>query len=119
SLIAFGGDGYLQILTNHCSLLSTLHPGKLIITKENGEKLFYALSGGFLEVSKNVATILADTLEAPNEIDLARAESAAQRARGRLSESENTHVDNARAKAALKRAENRIKIYNELHSSGA
>lgn len=117
SLTAFGGDGYLQVLTNHCSILSTLQPGRLSITKENGEKLIFAASGGFLEVSKNVATILADTLELPNEIDLARAESSAKRAAERLNEPDG-RIDIARAKAALKRAENRIKIYNELHSSG-
>jgi F-type H+-transporting ATPase subunit epsilon len=119
SLIAYGGDGYLQVLTNHCALLSTLQPGKLTITRENGDKLFYALSGGFLEFSKNVATILADALEFPGQIDIARAEAAAERAKTRLSEPDLTRIDLSRAKSSLKRAENRIKIYKELHSYGA
>lgn len=112
SLIANGGNGYLQILTNHCSILSTLQPGKLLIEKPNGDKLLYAVPGGFLEVSHNVATILADTLETPQEINLERAESALKRAQDRLKEP-GANVDVVRAKNALKRAQNRIKISKE------
>jgi F-type H+-transporting ATPase subunit epsilon len=112
SLITKGGEGYLQILTNHCSILSTLQPGKLTIEKQKGEKLEYAISGGFLEVSHNVATILADALESPDEIDLARAESSQKKAEERLKSVEG-NIDIVRAKNALKRAKNRIKIHKE------
>lgn len=60
SVIAFGGLGYFEVLQNHCAILSTLQSGKLTITKGNGEKHFYYVSGGFFEFLHNRATILAD-----------------------------------------------------------
>ena len=116
SLIANGGLGYLEILTNHCSILSTLQPGKLIITRPNGERLLFAVSGGFLEVSNNIVTILADAIESPNEINLERAQAAAQRAEELLKAPED-RIDIPRAKAALLRAKNRISIYHQVHDS--
>jgi F-type H+-transporting ATPase subunit epsilon len=116
SLIAPGGLGYLQILTNHCSLLTNLVPGKLTIERNPGEKLEYAISGGFLEVLHNEATILADAIETPEEIDLARAEASLRKAEERLKEPAD-HIDVMRAKNAKDRALNRIKISKEYHYS--
>ncbi len=114
SLIANGGLGYLEVLSNHCSLLSTLQPGRLVITTANREKLLFAVSGGFLEVSHNIATILADAMESPKEINIERAEASAERAKKRLENPDN-HIDIPRAKASLLRAENRINIFFQIN----
>ena len=84
SLIAPGELGYLGVLSNHAPLITPLLPGKLEVTDTNGKKTEYFVSGGFLEVSKNVATILADAIEMPGEIDVERAKAAEARARDRL-----------------------------------
>lgn len=112
SLIAPGTVGYLEILTDHAPIITSLQPGKLTVTEKNREKLVYAVSGGFLEVSHNRATLLADAVEPAGQIDLERAEKAKERARQRI-ESKAKEIDIPRAVAALKRAENRIRIYNE------
>lgn len=109
SVVAPGKLGYLQILTDHAPIMTSLQPGRLEVRLEDGKLLVFAVSGGFLEVSKNNATLLADAIEAPDEIDIERAKKAMQRAKGRL-ESEESPDDKHRAMEAFLRARNRIKI---------
>jgi F-type H+-transporting ATPase subunit epsilon len=112
SIIAPGSEGYLGILTNHAPLITALIPGKLTVTDTEDRSSDYALSGGFLEVSRNIVTILADAIEPVEKIDLVRAEKAEKRARERLAQRIKQEVDVARAEAALARALNRIHLAN-------
>ncbi len=113
SVIAPGSEGYLGILTDHAPLITALIPGKLSVTDLENHTVDYALSGGFLEVSHNVATILADAIEKVEEIDLTRAKEAEKRARERLARRARPDIDVARAEAALSRAINRIRLVEE------
>jgi F-type H+-transporting ATPase subunit epsilon len=61
SLQAPGLDGYFGVLADHAPLISALGQGRLTVVGNDGERV-YALSGGFLEVANNTATILADSL---------------------------------------------------------
>ena len=72
-------DGEITVLPNHIPLISVLVPGELV-AKNNGEETAMAISGGMVEVQKNEITILADTAERAEEIDIARAEEAKQKA---------------------------------------
>lgn len=63
ALIAPGIEGYLGILTNHAALITALKTGVLIITDQNKKKIFYEVSGGFLEVCHNEAFLLVDTIQ--------------------------------------------------------
>jgi F-type H+-transporting ATPase subunit epsilon len=120
-LEAPGSEGYLGVLAHHAPLITTLRPGRLDVRDRSGAMRHYAVSGGFLEVSDNRATVLADSVERADEIDLARAEASLRRAEERLwepagiSASEGTAratsaVDRARAQKSLERARNRIAI---------
>ncbi len=108
-IVVPGSEGYLGVLSNHAPLISSLAPGKITITESDEKQRIAAVSGGFIEVSDNVATILAETVEFVEEIDLDRARTAYQRAKERLGLKKSA-IDIQRALAALRRAENRLKI---------
>ena len=110
SLIVPGSDGYLGVLTDHAPLITALKPGELKIVGEDSDaQLRFAITGGFFEVSNNHATVLADAIEEPANIDVARAENALSRARERLSGAD-AGVDAVRANQAVWRAKNRLEI---------
>ncbi len=110
SIVAPGSEGYLGILTDHAPLITALIPGRLSVTDADNKTLEYAVSGGFLEVSGNVTTILADAIEPIDKINIERARKAEQRARERLAHRTDSNIDVARAEAALARALNRIRL---------
>jgi F-type H+-transporting ATPase subunit epsilon len=110
SIVAPGSEGYLGVLSNHAPLITALKPGILSVVEESGNELLYTLSGGFLEVSGNIATILADTIETAEEIDLDRAEESLKRARERLMHLAELHLDSERVYDSIERAKNRLKL---------
>lgn len=61
SLIAPGAEGYLGVLAHHAPLVTTLGDGTLTL-RQDKEVTEYHISGGFLEVHDNQATVLADRL---------------------------------------------------------
>ncbi len=108
SLVAPADRGYLGVLAGHAPLLCTLMPGEIKIRRESGE-IRYATSGGFMEVLPKKTSLLCESAEAPDAIDLARAEKSKARAKERLVKG-GKDVDRSRAEAAAARAENRIKL---------
>ena len=115
SVVAPGAEGQLGILPNHAPLLTSLKPGELKVSKE-GEETNIAVSGGFLEVLKNVVTILADTAERAEDIDVERAEAALKRAQEKVNSSESD-LDLERAIRALKRSQARVFVSKRKLSS--
>ena len=107
-LIAPGSEGQLGILPRHAALLTTLKAGELRI-KLNGAEEPLFVSGGFLEVSNNQATVLADTAEHAEEIDQARAEEARRRAQERLAQT-TSNEERAELQGALQRALERLRV---------
>ena len=103
ALIAPGAEGYFGVLARHAPMVAQLGFGVLTVTEENGERIFFAVSAGFLEVTPDGVTILADAAEVGAVVDVERARAAAERARQRL-HSHAKDVDVARAEAALQRA---------------
>ena len=108
-VIAPGVEGQLGILPHHAPLMTTLQAGELRVRK-GGEEVSLAISGGFIEVRPDRVVVLADTAERAEEIDIARAEEAKQRARERLSEKQVAGADEARVEASLRRALIRLKV---------
>ena len=115
SVVAPGAEGQLGILPNHAPLLTSLKPGELKVLKE-GEETNIAVSGVFLEVLKNVVTILADTAERAEDIDVERAEAALKRAQEKVNSSESD-LDLERAIRALKRSQARVFVSKRKRSS--
>lgn len=109
SLVVPAADGYLGVLTDHAPLLAELIPGEIHVERATAVEEMLAISGGFLEVTSEAATILADTAERPDEIDIDRARLAYRRAADRLS-SIPQGLDVDRASAALARAAARLRV---------
>lgn len=111
-VLAPGSEGYLGILANHAALITALRPGKLEVRDPSGTLTTYAVSGGFLEVSGNRASVLADAAERVTEIDRARAAAAFDRAESRLKGNGERieNFDRDRAERALERAKNRLAL---------
>lgn len=113
SFTAPGVKGSFQILYNHAPLISEINIGLVKFKTINGEERKFATSGGFVEVKKNNVIMLAETIEAAENIDIKRAESARDRAKKRLKE-RKPGMDLERAEFALQRALNRIRIAKGL-----
>src|SRR5512137_2282501 len=107
-VIAPGLEGQLAILPHHAPLMTILTPGELTARKE-GQEYGMAISGGYLEVRPDRVIVLADEAERAEEIDLARAEAAREKAKERLAHHEGG-VDASQAEASLRRALIRIKV---------
>jgi len=103
-----GKQGFLGILPGHAPLITELAVGE-ITYRSAGQTHFLAVAWGFAEVLPDKVTILAETAERPQEIDVKRAQESKQRAEERL-KSGRTEVDYTRAEDALQRAEIRLLV---------
>ncbi len=101
-------EGEVGIYPKHIPLTSILAPGILTITEENGLKNA-ALHSGFVQILPEKVTVMAEAAEWPHEIDLDRAEAARGRAEERI-KTRSDKTDIARAETALQRAIARINV---------
>ncbi len=107
-VIAPGIEGEMGILPHHAPLLTTLKFGILQVRQKGVEQQF-TVAGGVMEVQPDVITILADAAENVEEIDLARAETARQRAEDLLKQGPPPDSDAyAQLEAAIRRSNLRI-----------
>jgi len=107
-LVVPTSTGEMGILPGHAHLIARLVPGILRL-KKNGATSKLVISGGYVEVSPQQVTVLADAVEAPEDIDLQRALAAKERALARLQHRTDS-FDIALAQAAMRRAMNRINV---------
>lgn len=104
---AVAGEGEIGVLPGHTSLITTLKAGML--TFKNGkETLWFFVSGGYAEIISDRITILADSAERAESIDVERAKAAIRRAEERLKQAEK--IDFARVTAAIERATIRMQV---------
>ena|SRR5205085_3954798 len=101
-------NGYIGVLPGHAPLIAELAVGE-ISYRNGGYTGHIAVAWGFAEVLSEKVTILAETAERAEEIDVKRAQEAKNRAEERL-KSSNTETDFARAQNALSRAETRLQV---------
>ncbi len=112
-----GADGQLGVLPGHAPLITELGIGELIYKpKGGGEVGHLVVLSGFAEVLGDRVTVLAETAERAEEIDVDRAEKARKRAEDRLaSASSDPNVDWGRAAVALQRSLIRIQVARKRH----
>lgn len=108
SITVPGTLGSFQVLYNHAPILSTIEIGKIKLDFGDGKDKYYASGGGTIEVNNNKILLLADSLEAADDINIERAEAAKERAQKRLND--KSGIDVIRAEVALSKAINRLNI---------
>jgi F-type H+-transporting ATPase subunit epsilon len=107
-----GSEGYFGVLPGHTPLLASLAVGELWYRKGQ-EKTYLSISFGFAEVLPDRVTILARVAERAEDIDVARAEAARQRAEQRLTH-QKSDVDYERARVALMKALVRLQVASRV-----
>ncbi|OIO88826.1 MAG: ATP synthase F1 subunit epsilon [Anaerolineae bacterium CG2_30_64_16] len=108
-VIAPGSEGTLGILPRHAPLMTVLGPGEVIVRREGQTELYFAVSGGWMEVRPDHVTILARTAERAEEIDLTRAEAAKARAEQLLATGA-PREERVGLEMALRRSQVRLKV---------
>jgi F-type H+-transporting ATPase subunit epsilon len=103
-----GAEGYFGVLPGHTPMLAMLKAGELWYRKGN-EKHYLSIAFGFVEVLPDRVTILAETAERADEIDVARAEAAKRRAEERIAKP-SQDVDVERARIALMKSLVRLQV---------
>jgi F-type H+-transporting ATPase subunit epsilon len=107
-----GADGYLGVLPGHAPLITELGVGELTYRTAGGQSGLLAIIRGFAEVLPDRVSLLAETAEFAEDIDLARAEAALKRAQERMARS-GENIDWDRATLALARALVRIQVVSK------
>ena len=105
-----GKNGYLGILPGHAPLITELAVGQITYTM-SGTTRHICVAWGFAEVLPTKVTILAETAERPEEIDVARAQRAKERAERELT-SGAIDLNYADIQAAIARADSRLGVAN-------
>ena len=112
-----GIDGYLGVLPGHTPLLVALKVGELWYRKGE-ERTFVSFAFGFAEVLPDRVRVLAQVAESANDIDIDRAEAAANRAREKMASSVED-VDFERAQLALLKSTLRLEVSKKARSFGS
>ena len=108
-LTAPGTLGEFGVLPGHTPLLTTLRIGEL--TYKQGAQLFHvAVNWGYVEVENDVVTVLVETAEMADQIDLARAKAAMDRAQEALKKLTAEDKEFKVMEAALERALIRVQV---------
>jgi F-type H+-transporting ATPase subunit epsilon len=114
-VLAPGAVGQMGVLPKHAPLITVLSPGEVMVRQEGQADMYFAVSGGWMEVLPNKVTILARTAEHSDEINLQRAEEARARAERLLAEgvppAERTGLE-----LALRRSQVRLKVARRRHA---
>ena len=102
-------DGEQAIMAHHEETIIAVQNGEMRIQKEEGGEWSYAVLGkGFCMAANNRVTVLADTVERPEEVDVNRAKEALERAQERLRQKQSIQEYHT-TQAAMARALTRLK----------
>jgi F-type H+-transporting ATPase subunit epsilon len=104
-----GTEGEFGVLRGHASLLSSVDVGELGFVRDQ-KKTRYAVNTGYAEVTASKVTVLVETAERADEIDVERARRARERAEGKMAKLSKEDADFEKAKLALLRAVTRLNV---------
>ncbi len=118
NITAPGAKGEFMVLPDHAAFFTSLEVGEMNFDQADGSPQFAAVHGGYFEVLDNRITVLADSAELAQDIDVDRMTGSKGRAEGRLGEwSDNKSQDDedvVRALASLRRSLVRESVISKI-----
>jgi F-type H+-transporting ATPase subunit epsilon len=108
-----GVEGEMGIYPQHVPLMTQIVAGE-IIARKGGQDYFLAIGEGFVEITADHVSILADMAIRAENIDEAKAEEARRRAEARLAEHLNDE-EAARVQASLTQSLAQLKVKRSRH----
>lgn len=112
-LAVTGKSGELGIYPGHTALLTSLKPGQIRATLDDGKDEVFYISGGMLEVQPDAVTVLADTAVRAGDLDEAAAEAAKERAEKVLTE-QKSGIEYSKALTELAEAAAQLRAIEAL-----
>jgi len=104
-----GTEGEFGVLRGHASLLSSVDVGELSFTRDH-KKTRYAVNTGYAEVTASKVTVLVETAERSDQIDLERARRAKEKAEELMGKLPREDAEFEKIRLALMRAMTRLNI---------
>ena len=102
-------DGQKALQAHHENMAFAVEIGEIQIEEEDGNQIIGVCGTGFAQIINNRATVIVDTCEYPEEIDVRRAEEAKIRAEEQLRQKQSIQ-EYYRSKAAIARDMERLKV---------
>ena len=103
-------DGEKEILAHHENMVIAINRGDMRFKPEGESEWQEAVVGmGLVEIMNNRVTLLVETAEHPEEIDMARAKEAKERAEEQMRQKQSI-LEYNHSQAALSRAMTRLKV---------
>jgi F-type H+-transporting ATPase subunit epsilon len=109
--------GEVGIAPRHTQMLTQLKPGEVRVETQEGEELFFFVSGGILEVQPHVVTVLSDTAIRAHDLDEAKALEAKKAAEEAMADKQSD-LEYARAQAELAEAVAQLRAIEKLRKKG-
>lgn len=109
SVVVTAKNGETGILPGHAPMIAALVPGEIRL-KINGEWVTVSATNGYAEIAPDIAIIVVNAAEWPEQINVERARESISRARARLADSSLSDQEHTHAKHAIERAKSRIRI---------
>jgi len=115
-VVAPGTEGEFGVLPGHIPFITLLDVGECVY-KKDGKPHSIFINSGYAEISNDRVTILAESAERADQIDIQRAEAALKRAEERL-RAKKEGIDFTRAEASLKRSLIRLQMSKKYSNLG-
>lgn len=114
SLVVPTLDGEMGILAHRENVVTAIDMGEMRITDLEDKVITAVVGTGFLQVMNNRVTVLVDTAELPEEIDIRRAREAKERAEEQMRQKQSIQ-EYHHSQASLARAMSRLKLSSKYN----
>lgn len=102
-------DGLTSFLAHHCEAMFAVNPGELDVRKPDGTWIRVVAGKGSVVFAHNRCTVLVETCETQEELDVRRAEEALERAKEELRQKQS-QLEYRLSQAAMARAISRLRF---------